>query len=531
MFYTLNILTVIVSLVGLVGNAIVLFLLGFCMHRNTFSVYILNLAGADFLFLCFETLYSLEKHFDVHGIYIDIPNSLNILLNFAYLAGLSMLTAISAERCLSVVCPIWYRCRRPRHTSTVMCTLLWTLSLLLSLLEGKACGWLYSFDYGWCMKLDFITFAWLIVLIVVLLGSTLTLIFRIFCDSRRIPVTRLYVTIAFTVLVFLLFGLSYGIYWFFLFWTGVVFICNVFEMSSFLSCVNSCANPIIYFLVGSIRHHRLQQQTLKMRLQRAIQDTPEEEVGKFQRELSTKWVLNIVSTGAHVLLGKTLQNHMLDLRIANSKFFCRALTMLQRFSGQCKARCIKSLLQAIHFPQPLSDDIWTAPISYHVQVAHEKEKWGDLISVLRAVPAACFCCWDGSHRQQPVSSAVAPVPAGPSRSPLAVIGVLRLRPAARSSGRIPLPGLPTSSFEYNLTEVQALVEQVREKTTNIQALVHGTVGQSLPVSPLKRLFPSISSITWPLLFFEYEGSYVQVGGDEKAMPAGEEPSPSKIPQS
>lgn len=104
------------------------------------------------------------------------------------------------------------------------------------------------------------------------------------------------------------------------------------------------------------------------------------------------------------------------------------------------------------------------------------------------------------------------------------------------------------------------MEQVREKTTNIQALVHSTVGQSLPVSvqqwgedlgviqprpsgtqhprlslspqaPLKRLFPSIISITWPLLFFEYEGSYVQVGGDEKAMPAGEELSPSKKPQS
>lgn len=277
MFYTLNILTVIISLVGLVGNATVLFLLGFCMHRNTFSVYILNLAGADFLFLCFQTLYSLEKHFDVYGIYIGIPNSLNILLNFAYLAGLSMLTAISAERCLSVVRPIWYRCRRPRHTSTVMCALLWALSLLLSLLEWKACGWPY---HGWCKKLDFVTFAWLIVLIVVLLGSTLTLLVRVFCDSRRIPVTRLYITIALTVLVFLLFGLSYGIYWFFLVWTGVVYICHVFEMSTFLSCINSCANPIIYFLVGSIRHHRLQEQTLKMRLQRAIQDTPEEEVGE-----------------------------------------------------------------------------------------------------------------------------------------------------------------------------------------------------------------------------------------------------------
>uniref|UniRef100_A0A2K5IWL8 SIS domain-containing protein n=1 Tax=Colobus angolensis palliatus TaxID=336983 RepID=A0A2K5IWL8_COLAP len=78
----------------------------------------------------------------------------------------------------------------------------------------------------------------------------------------------------------------------------------------------------------------------------------------------------IISTGAHVLLGKILQNHMLDLRISNSKLFWRALAMLQRFSGQSKARCI----EMIHFPQPLSDDIRAAPISCHVQVAHEKEQ-------------------------------------------------------------------------------------------------------------------------------------------------------------
>ncbi|KAM9200951.1 LOW QUALITY PROTEIN: glucokinase regulatory protein [Dugong dugon] len=96
-------------------------------------------------------------------------------------------------------------------------------------------------------------------------------------------------------------------------------------------------------------------------------------IQKFQHELSTKWVLNAVSTGAHVLLGKILQNHMLYLRIGNSKLFWRALAMLQQLSGQPKA-CIESLLQVIHFPQPLSDDIWVAPISSHIQVAREKEQ-------------------------------------------------------------------------------------------------------------------------------------------------------------
>ncbi|XP_033619240.1 uncharacterized protein LOC104848662 isoform X2 [Fukomys damarensis] len=97
-------------------------------------------------------------------------------------------------------------------------------------------------------------------------------------------------------------------------------------------------------------------------------------VQKFQRELSTKWVLNTVSTGAHVLLGKILQNHMLDLHISNSKLFWRALALLQRFSGQSKALCIESLLQAIHFPQPLTDEIRAAPISSHIRVALAKEQ-------------------------------------------------------------------------------------------------------------------------------------------------------------
>ncbi|XP_005083265.3 mas-related G-protein coupled receptor member X2-like [Mesocricetus auratus] len=276
--FTLNFLIIIVALIGVAGNAVVLWLLG--LRRNAFSVYILNLAGADFLFLCVNIGHSIQVIISIFHP-ISISRFFNVLLNFAYLAGLSMLSAISTERCLSALLPIWYRCRRPRHTSTAMCALLWTLSLILSILQGEACGNLFNgFAHGWCKKLDHITFAWLIVLFVVLSGSSLALMIRVFCGSHRIPVTRLYVTIALTVLVFLLFGLSYGIYWFFLDWNDDIysfFPCSLFEISAFLSCVNSCANPIIYFLVGSIRHCRFQCQTLKVFLQRALQDTPEEE--------------------------------------------------------------------------------------------------------------------------------------------------------------------------------------------------------------------------------------------------------------
>nr|XP_042125779.1 mas-related G-protein coupled receptor member B2-like [Peromyscus maniculatus bairdii] len=283
MYQAMSFLFLIFALVGMAGNAMVLWLLGFHMHRNAFSVYILNLAVADFLFLCFQLVYHLLFIIYIfYSISIHIPLLFPVVSTFAYLSGLSILSAISIERCLSVMWPIWYRCRRPRHTSAVTCTLLWALSLLLSLLNGMAYDlWFNYFEFFWCQVFDFIMAVWAVTLFVVLCGSSLTLLVRIFCGSQRIPVTRLYVITILTVVFFLIFGLPMGIYWFLYEWIWVYYEknCNFYQVTVLLSCVNSCANPIIYFFVGSIRHHRFQWNTLKLFLQRALQDAPEEEEG------------------------------------------------------------------------------------------------------------------------------------------------------------------------------------------------------------------------------------------------------------
>ncbi|XP_052034577.1 mas-related G-protein coupled receptor member B2-like [Apodemus sylvaticus] len=276
------VLSIIISLVGMGLNAMVLWFLGIRIHRNAFSVYILNLAMADFLFLCSQFVVCLLiANYIFYSIFIEIPSFFLIASIFAYLSGLSILSAISIERCLSVIWPIWYRCKRSRRTSAITCFVLWAMSLLLALLEGKACGLLLnSSDLYWCETFDVITNVCSVILFVVLCGSSLTLLVRIFCGSQRIPVTRLYVTIALTVLVFLIFGLPFGIYELLYQWIGdfhYVKICDFFPEIQFLSCVNSFANPIIYFIVGSIRHRRFRRKTLKLLLQRAIQDNPEEE--------------------------------------------------------------------------------------------------------------------------------------------------------------------------------------------------------------------------------------------------------------
>lgn len=274
-----NLIIIISGLVGLAGNAIVFWLLGFRLRRNAFSVYILNLALADFLFLLCHMIDStlLLLKFSYPNI-ILLP-CFNTVKMVPYIAGLSMLSAISTERCLSVLCPIWYRCRRPKHTSTVTCAAIWVLSLLICILNRYFCGFLdkkYENDNR-CLASNFFTAGCLMFLFVVLFLSSLALLARLFCGAGQMKLTRLYVTIMLTVLVFLLCGLPFGIHWFLLIWVKIhygVFTYGLYLASLVLTAVNSCANPIIYFFVGSFRH-QLKHQTLKMVLQRALQDTPE----------------------------------------------------------------------------------------------------------------------------------------------------------------------------------------------------------------------------------------------------------------
>lgn len=280
-----DLLIIIIALVGLAGNVVVICLLGCCMHRNAISVYILNLAASDFLVLCCYFIASLCVVIrPFHRLCRFIQIILIYVAAIPYIAGLSMLSAISIERCLSVLWPIWYHCHRPRHMSAIVCTLLWVLSLLLGLLDWHCSGFLYMFsgsnwwtNIDWLNKFYFIITAWLIVLSLTLSGSSLALVVRLLCGSRRMPLTRLYVTLLLTVLVFFICGLPFGIYWFLLSWVPFhhtyIIYCYMYLSTVVLSCVNSCANPIIYFFTGSFRQR---YQTLRLVLQRALQDSPQE---------------------------------------------------------------------------------------------------------------------------------------------------------------------------------------------------------------------------------------------------------------
>ncbi|XP_072494046.1 mas-related G-protein coupled receptor member X1-like [Notamacropus eugenii] len=261
----MQILTILIAPVGLVGNRAVLLLLGFCIQRNQFPFYILNLAGANALFFWCSFLTPVAEF--VPYLYNSFTYiAMRDLRNMAYTVGLSLLAAISTEGCLSVLFPFWYRCHHPKRTSAAVCTLLWALTSLLEVAYIVSC--FYKYAHHFCLDSFIIELVQFILLTSVLCVCSLTLLMRVQCCSQRHQPPRLYLLVLLTVLVFLLcvLPLHMGHY---IHPFGILFMPYWFRQP--LACVNSSVNPFIYFFLGSQRHKR-RRETLRMILQRAMVD-------------------------------------------------------------------------------------------------------------------------------------------------------------------------------------------------------------------------------------------------------------------
>ncbi|KAG7463553.1 hypothetical protein MATL_G00177670 [Megalops atlanticus] len=139
------VVTVLIFLVGIPLNALVVWILGVRGGRrsgrareeargaSSFRVYVVNLALADLVLVLRTPL--MLGYLAAGGSW---PFGLGSCRLVMFLRGLGLyanaflLCAISLERCLCLLRPVWFRLRRPHWTVPLVCAVLWVLAASLS---------------------------------------------------------------------------------------------------------------------------------------------------------------------------------------------------------------------------------------------------------------------------------------------------------------------------------------------------------------------------------------------------------------
>ncbi|XP_028917322.1 mas-related G-protein coupled receptor member D-like [Ornithorhynchus anatinus] len=295
--FVFDLLIPFICLAGLAGNGLVLWILIFRLPRTPFTVYILHLAVADSCFLLCQGPVSLVYFGSPWTDQLDHVFSLLQVVTFiTYVSGLGLLTAVSVERCLSVLFPLWYRCHRPKQLSAIVCALLWALSALLCILATHFCSPVGLHGSKECIRMAWgLSTVFLLIFTPLMVLSSATVFVRIQWSpwrSLRSPPAKLYVVILAAVLVFLICALPLGIdrFLFYCFRVDQPLSYGTMEL---LACVGSSANPVIYLLVGC-RWGRGSREPLTRVLQRTFSEASAPggprgpgEVGELSRRASS----------------------------------------------------------------------------------------------------------------------------------------------------------------------------------------------------------------------------------------------------
>ncbi|XP_015680474.2 proto-oncogene Mas-like [Protobothrops mucrosquamatus] len=268
----------LICILGLVGNGRTIYLLAFSIKRNSFTTYILNLSIADFGVLAslimaeiFVTVLTLNQRTYVVDTFFFLFFE---LFFFTYSASQFLLMAISLDRCVAVLFPLWHRCHRPPYLSTLVSGLIWILSFLLSAVHfilhqtrnKRSSPFLYQLIVNGLLCTP------------IMVVSTVTLWIHMRSKSQRNQ-RKLLSTILLALLFFLLFSFPMNVFYVIEYFDTY----NLLLMTIGIGCasLNSSINPLLYFFVGRKQRGKDQPRTsYKVALQRVFKDekdSPEEQ--------------------------------------------------------------------------------------------------------------------------------------------------------------------------------------------------------------------------------------------------------------
>ncbi|OCT73295.1 C3a anaphylatoxin chemotactic receptor [Xenopus laevis] len=117
----------ITCIVGVIGNGLVIWISGFKMSLISAKWY-LNLAITDFI--CSASVVRIAAWF-LPGHFFDCSVSFALLL-LNMLTSVYFLTAISIDRCISIMWPFWANSNRTKRSANTGIVIIWMVSLLFS---------------------------------------------------------------------------------------------------------------------------------------------------------------------------------------------------------------------------------------------------------------------------------------------------------------------------------------------------------------------------------------------------------------
>ncbi|KAM5266014.1 chemerin-like receptor 2 isoform 1-T6 [Hipposideros larvatus] len=265
---------------GIPGNATVIWFTGFKWKKTVTTLWFLNLAVADFIFLLFLPLHISYVAMNFHwpfGIWLCKANSFIAQLNM--FASVSFLTVISLDRCIQLIYPVIAHRQRTLRKSRIVIILVW---LLASLLGGPALYFRDTLEFNnhtVCYNnfhehdpdlslmrhhvliwVKFI-FGYLFPLLTMSI-CYLCLIFKV--KKRSILISSKYSwTILAVVMAFLICWTPYHL---FSIWEFTIHHSSYYHkvlqagipLSTALAFLNSCLNPILYVLISKKFQARFQ---------------------------------------------------------------------------------------------------------------------------------------------------------------------------------------------------------------------------------------------------------------------------------
>ncbi|KAG7244073.1 hypothetical protein INR49_006235 [Caranx melampygus] len=125
--------SVIIFLLGFIGNALVIWIAGFKMKKTVNTTWYLSLAISDFMFCCFLpfSITSMVMEEWIFGYFMCKFTSSVMFLNM--FSSIFLLVIISFDRCISVMFPVWVQNQRTVKKASVVVVFAWILAVGLSI--------------------------------------------------------------------------------------------------------------------------------------------------------------------------------------------------------------------------------------------------------------------------------------------------------------------------------------------------------------------------------------------------------------